>query len=97
MGSDGTDMLSRMMDQPEDAWKSMDMIDARDFEIAPLAAMCPNYFAYCALHAEQGSAGPDSVDVKEVPVQVYMYYYSCTRSSTAVVLVVVCSGSWTQL
>ena len=62
---DFADMLSRMMDQPEDAWKSMDVIDARDFEIAPLAAMCPNYFAYCALHAEQGSAGPDSVDVCE--------------------------------
>ena len=27
------DMLSRMMNAPEDAWKSMDVIDARDFEL----------------------------------------------------------------
>ena len=38
----------------------MDVIDARDFELAPLAAMCPNYFAYCALQAEAGTT-PEGV------------------------------------
>jgi hypothetical protein len=56
------DMLSRMMKAPEDAWESMDVIDARDFELHPLAAMCPSYMQYCFLHAEArrepGDTGP---------------------------------------
>jgi hypothetical protein len=56
------DMLSRMMNAPEDAWESMDVIDARDFELHPLAAMCPSYMQYCFLHAEArrepGDTGP---------------------------------------
>eukprot|EP01047_Picozoa_sp_COSAG01_P123125 COSAG01_NODE_52035_length_349_cov_2.788000_1_plen_54_part_10 len=35
------DLLSRCLKAPDDAWKSMDVIDQTDFEYAPLAALEP--------------------------------------------------------
>ena len=39
------DLLSRCKDAPEDAWKSMDVIDSVDFDYAPLLAMEPANFS----------------------------------------------------
>ena len=52
------DMLSRCMSAPEEAWKSADVIDAVDFEYAPLLALIPDYYrnmlivnAWCELES----------------------------------------------
>ena len=45
------DLLSRCLKAPDDAWKSMDVIDQTDFEYAPLAALEPQYLTYMQLHS----------------------------------------------
>jgi hypothetical protein len=39
------------MPKPDDAWKSMDIIDHADFEYAPLAALEPRYLSYLRMHS----------------------------------------------
>ena len=45
------DLLSRCLQAPDDAWKSMDVIDQSDFEYAPLAFLEPQYMTYLQLYA----------------------------------------------
>jgi hypothetical protein len=45
------DLLSRCLQAPDDAWKSMDVIDHADFEYAPLAALEPRYLSYLRMHS----------------------------------------------
>ena len=44
------DLLSRSLQQPDDAWKSMDVIDASDFVYTPLLALEPQYLAYVQVY-----------------------------------------------
>ena len=51
--NDVADLLSRSMAAPEDAWKSMDVIDAEDFHYAPLLVLCPQYLHYAHLYSAE--------------------------------------------
>ena len=56
------DLLSRSLQQPDDAWKSMDVIDASDFVYTPLLALEPQYLAYAMLHLHSAD-GSNEVNV----------------------------------
>ena len=46
------DLLSRCKEAPDDAWKSMDVIDSQDFDYAPLLALEPAYLFSMSQHYE---------------------------------------------
>ena len=68
------DLLSRSLQQPDDAWKSMDVIDASDFVYAPLLALEPQYLAYARLYLHSAD-GSDEADVNTNEDDADSYYW----------------------
>ena len=68
------DLLSRSLQQPDDAWKSMDVIDASDFVYTPLLALEPQYLAYAMLHLHSAD-GSNEVNVNTNEDDADSYYW----------------------